>query len=223
MSRLEKIDFEIEGTAPLMCHNIRLADPLDPFTREIKKVIKRENKTNDDHRELSKLEWQGSFYKVDFQTKEFAKGDDGEKGPVVETRHLHASLKNGAKLIGNHKNVDRGIKIIGHNIPIEYDGPKTIKELWKDGRFRDKRRVKIKGNSHSIDKDRINNKNTVMRTRPIFDDWGLSFSVIYHNQMFELNDIVEIVKSGGEMVGLLEFRPLYGTFKVSDYKESAVR
>ena len=222
MSTLEKIQFEIEGTAPLMCHNIRLADPLDPFTREIRKVVSRENKTNDDHRELSKLEWQGSFYKVDFSTKEFSTGDDGEKGPVVESRHLHASIKNGAKLIGLGKNVDRGIKIVGHNIPIEYDGPKELKLLWKDPRFRDKRRVKIKAKSHSVDKRRTNNKNTVMRTRPIFEDWGLSFSIIYNNRMFKSEDVVDMVKSGGEMIGLLEFRPTYGTFKVTSHKQVAV-
>ena len=97
-----------------------------------------------------------------------------------------------------------------------------MKLLWKDPRFRDKRRVKIKAKSHSVDKKRTNNKNTVMRTRPIFEDWGLSFSIIYNNRMFKSEDVVDMVKSGGEMIGLLEFRPTYGTFKVTSHKQVAV-
>ena len=71
-------------------------------------------------------------------------------------------------------------------------------------------------------KKRTNNKNTVMRTRPIFEDWGLSFSIIYNNRMFKSEDVVDMVKSGGEMIGLLEFRPTYGTFKVTSHKQVAV-
>ena len=50
---------DITGTSALLMHNARLADPLDPITKEKAKVSSKRKKTEEDQELLSHLEWQG--------------------------------------------------------------------------------------------------------------------------------------------------------------------
>ena len=50
------------GGAPLVCHNERLADPLDPIVRDIAAISKKRNKTEADHLEIARLEFHGGLY-----------------------------------------------------------------------------------------------------------------------------------------------------------------
>src|SRR5262249_49765792 len=61
-----KLLLKLDGTAasggsPLVMHNERLADPLDPFARDIAKVSKKRNKTEADHLEIARLEFLGGM------------------------------------------------------------------------------------------------------------------------------------------------------------------
>lgn len=48
---------DITGTAPLLMHNSRLADPIDPIVRSMKKITGKTKKTEDDHAETARLEF----------------------------------------------------------------------------------------------------------------------------------------------------------------------
>ena len=48
--------------APLVCHNERLADPLDEYVRAIQAIAKKRGKAEADHAEIARLEFLGGMY-----------------------------------------------------------------------------------------------------------------------------------------------------------------
>ena len=58
----EKYACQITGVAPLILHNGHLADPLNYYAKEMKKISGKRHKTEADLEELARLEWHGSLY-----------------------------------------------------------------------------------------------------------------------------------------------------------------
>ena len=59
----KRLDFHIRGIAPLIQHNVQLANPRNKYVIEMKKLTaKRAKKTEEDLIELSKLEFLGGLY-----------------------------------------------------------------------------------------------------------------------------------------------------------------
>jgi len=57
-------------------------------------------------------------------------------------------------------------------------------------------------------------RNRVMRTRPIFRDWAVSFTVTFNDSLLNPADITNLLSYAGENVGLCEWRPNFGRFIV---------
>lgn len=58
----QSLSFQITGVSPLLMHNGRLADPLDPLVKDIKKLSCKRPKTEADLERITKLEFLGSLY-----------------------------------------------------------------------------------------------------------------------------------------------------------------
>ena len=75
-------------------------------------------------------------------------------------------------------------------------------DLPMDGRrFVDRRRVKV-------------GQNAVMRTRPIFPEWELIFTVSYDSKLINKGSLKDFVTLAGTQIGLFELRPKFGRFEV---------
>ena len=59
---MKHFSITIDGTAPFIMHNSRLADKLDPITRQKAVVAAKRKKTDEDDLEISRLEWLGGLY-----------------------------------------------------------------------------------------------------------------------------------------------------------------
>jgi hypothetical protein len=179
---------KIRGLTPLIMHNGRLADPLDPATQALARLTSKRKKTEEDHREVGKVEWHGSLY-VD------------EKGrPCLPGEVIEAALVEGAKRFKLGKVAKGGIVVDG-NYALEYDGPKTADKLWAHGGFLKRAGVKV-GTSR------------VIRSRPIFPEWAVAFEVLWDPTLVKDEDqIIEIAESAG-MTGIGDWRPKFGRFEV---------
>lgn len=198
------IDFRIQltGTAPLLMHNSRLADPLDSAAKALaKKTGKKTGKTDDDHREIARLEHLGGLYYDDIA------------GPYVPSDNIWRALYDSAtkrrlgKIVKecvvfdaspDHPNPD-GIN------PLRYNGPRDTDGLWKDENFR-----------YTV--SAIVSRKRIMRTRPKFPEWSVEAYGILDpggpNSPTGLDweKFVEIARVAGEIVGLGDWRPKYGRF-----------
>jgi len=200
---IEELTFHIRGITPMILHNGRLNDPLDPSAIALDKAVKvyKKSKTEAALMEMTRMEFLGSMYV----------GDDG--APCAPGECLEAALRSAAKHTKEGKAVQTGLVIEG-NAPIIYEGPKTPDELWAfrskgadldlpmSGRkFVDRRRARV-------------GQNAIMRTRPIFSEWELEFTVSYNTKLINKGSLKEFVELAGVQIGLFEMRPKFGRFEV---------
>lgn len=160
-----------------MCHNERLANPDDPITREIAAINAKSNKTEADRQEVFKLEWYGGLYTaVDIS------------GPVIPTANIRTCLINAGKMTKKGKPVERAISFFSLSVPIAYEGPRDIDELWKQPSFRDIRMVRIRGR--------------VPRCRPQFVHWSVIADAFFLDEALDFDVFQRIVEQAGLAEGL---------------------
>lgn len=183
------VKINIRGTAPLITHNVRLANPLDPIARQMKVISGKRKKTDEDYEALARLEFEGGLYLA----------TDGT-GPMIPGANVAKCLVEGARITKQGKQVERGVLVNEIEIPLLYEGPRDVESLWKRQEdFVSCMAVKV-GTSR------------VMRTRPIFRDWALECTAVVDGSLLNLEQFSEIVDQASAMAGLCEMRPRYGRF-----------
>ena len=177
----------ITGTAPMLMHNGRLANPLDPATQALKALTAKRKKTDDDLIDIARAEFLGGLY------------IDPDVGPYVPGENVERAILDAAKLTKNGMNVKRGLFIETDVNPIAYHGPRTAEGLWEDENFRLIRTVR-------------NQQNRVSRCRPMFTDWRTSAEGTLDESVLDFRTLAAIVEQAGAYVGLGDWRPRYGRF-----------
>ena len=178
----------LTGTAPLIQHSARLANPLDPATKAIKAVTSKRKKTDDDHEKIARLEHAAGLYL------------DPDVGPFIPGENLARCLVDGAKITRSGQKVIRGAIITSDVNPLAYDGPRDVDGLWADENFRLMASVKV-------------TTSRTMRCRPLFRQWRVQANGILDPSVISLEELAEIATQAGSMVGLGDWRPRYGRFR----------
>lgn len=183
------MDFEIrlEGTAPLLMHSARLANPLDPAAKNLKAVTSKRVKTDEDHETVARLEHLASLYL------------DSDIGPYVPGENISRCLIDGARITKAGRKVERGLLISSDVNPLAYKVPRDAEGLWDDENFRHIASVKV-------------GQVRVMRCRPIFRQWKTEARGILDTTVLSLEELKQIAAQAGMMVGLGDWRPRYGRF-----------
>jgi hypothetical protein len=57
-----KATYKLTGIRPLIMHNGRMADPLDPMAKKLKKLSGERKKTDATHEKMAEIEWEASLY-----------------------------------------------------------------------------------------------------------------------------------------------------------------
>lgn len=177
----------ITGTETLLMHNSRLADPLDPATKALKKATSKRTKTDDDHEEIARLEHAGSMYL------------DPDSGPYLPSDNIWRSLYDGAKKHKLGVKMKEGVIITTAVNPLSYKGPRDRDGLWNDLNFRHSASVKV-GMSRT------------MRCRPMFRQWKTEADGILDPNVLDFEELRQIAGTAGAIVGLGDWRPRYGRY-----------
>jgi len=179
----------LQSISPLLMHNGRLADPLEPITRAIRQISAQRHRTDADLAELARLEWYGGLYLQD-------------GAPCIPGEVLEAHLLDAAKKRRMGPKVKAGLYCDG-NFPLLYDGPRDPDALWADPAFRWTVPARVQ-------------RNCIMRTRPMFREWGVRFQVTFNESLLNQHEIIDLLHLGGEQVGLGDWRPKFGRYIVAD-------
>lgn len=179
--------FHLEGMAPLLMHSGQLSDPLNEWTKAIKKITDKRKKTEADHEEVGRLEWFGGLYLFN-------------GAPCIPREAIKATLLRAAFTLKKGPKVKPGVVCEAH-APLLYEGPTDPKQLWEDGSFADRRTKSMRGQR-------------VVRTRPIFFPWAADILLAFNDEMLNPEEIDELVAIAGHSIGLLDERPEYGRFNV---------
>ncbi len=188
---MKKLHFTINGDAPLVMHNGRLADRTDLFTRKMKEITSKRNKSDADHEELARLEFLGGLY---------VNEEDNPCIPGIVFEAMLIGRGGAARKEKMGKEAAAALWVVDDS-PLLYDGPPEPDELWKDKRFVFQSLVKV-------------GQSKIMRTRPIFKEWGAEITVEFNENLLDEADIRRWVEVAGEQVGLMDWRPRFGRFSV---------
>lgn len=180
---------DITGTSALLMHNARLADPLDPITKEKAKVSSKRKKTEEDQELLSHLEWQGGLYWHD------------AVGPYLPGDNVFKSLIEAARKSKDGKRVEQGLLITTDQNPLAYEGPRTLDGLWEDKRFVHRCTVKQQ-------------MSRIVRTRPIFHSWRTQVEGRFDDSVLNAEDVESFAEIAGKYIGVGDWRPKHGRFDV---------
>lgn len=185
---MKKIKCEFHGVSPLIMHSCQCVNPLHPLSLEMKKInAKRKGKTDEDLAALSDLEWLGGLYWND------------EVGVYVPAENVEATIREGAKARRKGKDIVKGFMVEDMMIPLDIGENLTKEEMKADFRFRDVRAMRVK-------------TSRVMRTRPRFNMWNITFTASYDENVLNFDEIVDAIEYAGQYVGLCDSRPKYGKF-----------
>lgn len=187
---MESIKFHFRGTAPAMMQSERLANPLDPLAKELKKITGKRKKTDADYEDIARIKFMGSLY---YDTK---------LGPYWPGQNLDRMFGDAARLSKRGQDVKRAFMTMDDRIPLIYDGPRTPESLYAmRDRFVDERSVVVQ-------------RARIMMTRPIFREWAIKFEAAFDPEVLNREDVTAFANTAGQMIGLSTYRPRFGRFVV---------
>ncbi len=191
----------ISGPALIM-HNGRLANPRDPYAKALKEVTAKKKKSDEDHEETSRREFQGGLY------------HDDDIGPYIPGEALQTMLVEGSRKAKQGREFV-SVTVEEDRVPLEYKGPRDREGLWADDKFVHTVGVKV-------------TTSRVMRTRPLFRNWRVSFTItIEDGATVNPGDVERALTTAGRMVGLGDWRPgsprggRHGRFVLDSFEEQA--
>ena len=199
MSGYLTLRFRITGVSPLLLHNGRLADPLDPMAKAMAQVAAKRRKTDADHRRLAELEFKASLYL-----------EGGH--PCIPAEMMEAALVKAAGLERRGPKAKAGL-VVRDNLLLDYDGPRDVEALWQHGGFVLRTGVRV-------------GAVRVMRTRPRLPEWQADLAVDYLPHLLNAADITSFLEVAGEQIGIGDWRPRFGRFaprSIPDSGEAAGR
>jgi len=210
---MREILIRVTGKTPLLMHNVRLANPMDPATKELNRAYAEYKRTKTDaaFEELSRVEFQGSLYYDD--------SGNPPIGPYMPTDNFIACLRMaGAKVkkTGSRATLKNSVAaallpaVDGNPDvnPLSYrsyrpDGMpavRTLKGLLDEPSYRFVTMVRV-GSSK------------VARTRPVFSNWKFEVSFILDTDVLDTDDLRRVLVIAGQVVGLGDWRPAMGGSK----------
>jgi len=194
MKGIKEANVEIEGISPLLMSNPQTLDPLNYYTKEIKKItgLHHSKRTDDHEARLQRLTWEGGLY------------IDKNIGLYIPGINIHACIRDGARISKKGKDVEAGMQIEPDLVPLICSAPKDIDKMYQP-KFIDKRRVVVKGQG-------------IMRSRPRFDEWSLKFQIFIIEDIISHSQVRGWVEKAGQRKALGDYRPFFGRFIVKKFK-----
>lgn len=181
----QTVTYRLTSDAPMLVHNGQTANPLNKWAKAMKSISSKRKKTDADHEELARLEFMAGLYM-------------GEDGPVIPAANIDAMIINAARKNREGKMAESGIFCL-RDAPMNYDGPRTADDLWKDDRFRHVAIVRVQSAR-------------VARTRPVFRDWSAEIVLNFEDTIANRAQVDSWIYIAGTQIGLGDWRPQHGRF-----------
>lgn len=188
-----KLRLNLVGTKPLLVHNARMANPLDPYRKTLAGILNNKKlcKTDEGILAIIRIESLGAIYET----------EDGLAGMPMD--NVYSAIKEAARAFKRGADIERGLFYAPVVVPLVIGG-----RTWKVEEYL--------GQPDHIDYRPVGvNYRKTMRARPIFAQWSLVAEFELASGIMDVRDFLPIVQRAGSFVGLCERRPRYGTFRAT--------
>jgi hypothetical protein len=191
---MKTIKVKWSGIRPLVMHNGLMADPTNPLVRRIKEITSKGSKkmTDSDYEERDRLEWEAGLYW------------DSEDGLIMPSDNIERCVQLGAQKSRIGKDVQAAVFCANTHVPIVYDGPKDKDKLYDDPRFSLRKGVAVQ-------------KSRIIRIRPMIPTgWTMTFDLEFDEGIVNPKNLIKAMTDAGSLVGLGDWRPKFGRFRVEE-------
>ena len=204
---IKTIEVTIKGDMPLIMHNDTLCDPLNPLTVELSKITVIRKKQLEHHIAMARLEFEGGLYYSE------------NYGLHIPSKLIFGCLKSAARKF----KLGVAMKsLILNDIAFPLKGYKkqTPESLWNA--------KNEAGTSKYVFRESVNvNRSKIMRTRPMFQEWGFTFSGDLDIELISTEQFEKILENAGMYCGLGDLRPekasgSFGKFSIESFKVNGV-
>lgn len=183
-----EITLKLTGTNKLVQHNIRMANPLNQYVRELKEYTSKQRKTDDDYAAMIRIESRGSCYDT----------PDGMLG--LPTANVWRAIAESATKFKKGKLIKEGLLFDDVVVPVIIDGRPWRCEEYLTAETIDYRAVGV-------------SRAKTMRARPMIPaGWQTTHVMQLDETVLNVRDMGQILERAGKYVGLCERHPLWGTF-----------
>lgn len=183
------LKLKLTGLRPMLQHNGRLANPLDPHTRALAALTSKRKKTDEDLIIIMQTESRGACWET----------ADGKLG--LPTANVWRCIYDAAKAYKLGEDVKRALSFEDVTEPLLVDGQEVSCEEFLTPENIDYRPVKIMGRK-------------TMRARPRVRKWSSIHMLSLLEDVMDPRDLVPVLQRAGRLVGIGDWRPIYGTFEV---------
>ncbi len=188
---MKKLTIEIEGIVPLLLCSPRLSNPLDPETKAHKKISGKRKKTDEDYEWLAQHEWDNALYL------------NKDQEVILPDVMLEACVVNGAKDFRRGRQFKSSFWV---SDSAKIKNPSTgryykFDTIRKDANHYDTRTVGV-------------NNSKIMRTRPVFNEWGAEFEVVFDENILDEGEVKEALRIAGTLKAVGDYRPKFGRFRI---------
>jgi hypothetical protein len=201
--KMQTLRVRAEGKVPLLMHCNQMANPLNVYSRAMKPLTGKRKKTDADHLEISRIEWEAGLY------------FDPDGNVCLPAEVIEATLRNAARKTKSGKLIEEGVRVEENFCKFEFPNngykrktsptdPDSIPSRELDAMFQkhsDCRLAKVKGSG-----------GTVLRTRPRFEKWSVEFTVLFDENIISERTLSEVIQVAGDRIGFCDYRPRYGLF-----------
>ncbi len=181
------------GINPLLMNNPQCVDPLNVYSKEIKKITKKKVKTEDDLKVLADLEMRAKVYWVD------------DKICIPSTWLTAAIHAKSHKLEKISKADSRsGLFTTEDYIPLKFDGSDIVEGVEDVTMVEEYRHRMI------LKQGQVR----ICKTAPIFHNWSFETFLDYDDSVYDFDVLERIIQSAAAYGGFGDFRPTFGRAKV---------
>lgn len=197
--KMEQMTIEVEGVTPLLIHNGRTSNPLDPYSKRMKEVTSKRNKTEEDYERLMSIQWEAGLYWND------------KIGLYMPGENLYAAFMAGAK---KHKLGPKSSAVTFLDIPgcaIITENHMSLEGLKAEPKNKFIKTVTCQ-------------RNKTLSCRPIFQEWSMEFTLEFDAEIIDANEVKTILTTMQSRIGFGVWRPnspkpgTYGKFLVKALK-----
>jgi hypothetical protein len=186
---------EIAGDGGMVMHNGQTANPLNPYAKAIKQISGKRKKVDADHEAMAEIEWEAGLYL------------DDDKGVYLPGYVVEACIVNGAKKTKDGQTAKTCLFVDGDAQFFVDSKPVKLDELRGNPKYQLAVPVKVQ-------------TSRVMRTRPMFKNWSSKFTLLVMKDVANTVAVKSWVENAGSLVGLCDWRPRYGRFRITSFKEA---
>lgn len=183
-----KLTIEMTSTRPMLMHNGRLANPLDPWTQQLKSLTAKRKKTDEDLIAIMRTEARGSVYET----------PDGFLALPIE--NVWRCMYDAATAFRRGQDMKRALLPLPNGDVLHVDGaPVKVDDYLSDPAHIDYRPVAV-------------NRAKTMRARCVVASWASVHHFELLEDVVDPHDLGPILERAGRLVGVGDWRPMYGTF-----------